>query len=470
MKGGNEQDRQQQPHPQPQEQLPYIPLARNQSDSMPQPTTTDHEAPPYNSVPVPTDASSTNASKFNVLQSPSFASASLASMASLEDAHASKNVYAIQTSVVPVARAASSGANQQIDDSDLFECLHQLFANEAYNSPSSSLTAQPSSNMQLLMDPLAWLPNTEPAPSSTNVAVMSPPPPPMAEAPVSSFHMAECVVSHTSTSNIGNCSEKPASNPKALPVKAAAGKVIKSTPATKTRRPTKSDSSQINPFDFLKSMLTERGYTFATIKSSEVGYMTDPSPLQLASFGTTLIKAVHSSDIALLSSLLGCGLSPNPCNQFRDHTLGWVCRKAQDSVFRCFLEHHAEIKFCDAFGRTPLHHAAWADIFSPLIVTEILKRDKIQFFLEDNNGQTPLEYVPSKLTTQWIAYLDIHKDELFPKKGPPLAVTKRDQFHLPDPPNAVSVDLARLLSSGQLQPEQLAQLDGLSRRTWTLPK
>jgi hypothetical protein len=259
------------------------------------------------------------------------------------------------------------------------------------------------------------------------------------------------------------------SNLKPALAKAAAGKIKSAMGGSKKRRQIKSGSGQVAPFDFLKNLLAERGYSFATIKSIEAGYLTDPSPLQLASFGTKLVNAVHTSNIDVLSSLLGCGLSPNPCNQFHDSTLGWVCKKAQDSVFRCFLDHKAELRVCDGFGRTPLHQAAWADRFSPTIVLNVLQRDPVQLFLEDNSNRTPLEYVPSRLATQWIGFIDNHKEELFPRKGPPLAVTKGQRLQLPDPPNAISVDLARLLSSGQIEPEQIAALDTLTRKTWTIP-
>jgi hypothetical protein len=450
-----------QPEQQTPESLHFYPQRQSQND--PTQNAAHDVAPSSHQAPThlefrdtgDTTVSSMNFLQFSVFQPPCCTSASLESSVALEKAQQLTNLYALPTSVEPIerARGISGGAT---DASDVFDCHHHLIAGDGCNT--SSLMQHMNSQIQFLLDPLAWLPKSEPSPSTTIPNMSSP----MTEPTGFTFQPGGTQASTITT----NHNQKPSSNLKLPPIRAAEPAIP--GPATKHQRQAETYSSQESPYEFLKSMLKERGYMFTTIKSLEVGYMTKPSPLQLASFGTKLIEAVQTSDVTLLSLLLGCGLSPNPCNQFRDYVLGWVCRNAKDSVFLCFLEHHAEMKLSDAFGRTPLHHAAWADPFSPIIVTEILRIDIIQLFLVDNIGLTPLEYVPLKQTTKWIAFLDNHKEEMFPINGPPLAVTRRGQLQLPDPPDSISIDLARLISSGRVPAEQLAQLRELRSAFTTL--
>lgn len=259
---------------------------------------------------------------------------------------------------------------------------------------------------------------------------------------------------------------------KAAAAKAASTKVKAAGGGRYRKDGGKGSSTTVTPYEHLKTILAERGFTIPKTKSSEAGYVTTPSPLQLASFGTKLVKAVHASDAPLLSSLLECGLSPNPCNQFRDSILDLVCKRANEPIFQCLLDHNADLQVCDGFGRTPLHHAAWASTFSSVIVHAILKRDPSQAFLEDNRGQTPLEYVRPSLVSQWISFLDEHKDEFWPMGGDANMVTsnppKRRDLQLADPPNALSVDLAGLVSSGVVEPAQVAAMDELTRRTYQM--
>ncbi len=51
----------------------------------------------------------------------------------------------------------------------------------------------------------------------------------------------------------------------------------------------------------------------------------------------------------------------------------------------------------------------------------------------------------------------------------PVRLLETFVVRMPDPPNAISVDLAFLLSSGQIEPEQIAALGTLTRKTWKMP-
>jgi hypothetical protein len=228
----------------------------------------------------------------------------------------------------------------------------------------------------------------------------------------------------------------------------------------KARKSTRLESPQQS----LVRILALQGYgSVPRITSENAQYETIPSQLQLASFGTELVSAIHSSDTELLGALLESGLSPNPCNKFRDSIVDLICKRANGLVFRCLVEHGCDLRVCDGFGRTPLHHSCWASEFCPEIAETILKIDWQQLFIEDKRGQTPLEYVRPDLVQDWIEFLEDNRERIFPRGAsiPPLRAVRevRPDNTLPDPPNALSIRLASALSSGQLSPEELAGLD-----------
>jgi hypothetical protein len=226
-----------------------------------------------------------------------------------------------------------------------------------------------------------------------------------------------------------------------------------------------------SPQDYLERMVRLRGFQVAPgggsnqirISAEWSGYDTVPSPLQLASFGTELVKAIHESDVAKLSRLLAAGLSPNPCNQFRDSIVDLVCKRANAAIFQCLINHGCDVRVCDGFGRTPLHHCCWASEFNADIATLILHSDSQQLFMEDKRGQMPLEYVRPDQAPLWIEYLEDHANALFPTGGSLAPISSLKQMrptgHLPDPPHALPVSLATAVSSGTLTPEEVEQMD-----------
>jgi hypothetical protein len=141
------------------------------------------------------------------------------------------------------------------------------------------------------------------------------------------------------------------------------------------------------------------------VRAGDAKYDTVPSPLQLASYGTAVIAAVHGDDTATLDTFFRAGLSRNPCNQFRDSLLDYACQHAKASVVRCFVDHGAELCVCDAHGRTPLHYCAWSHVFCESIVTTILQADPQQLYQEDKDGKTPLEMVSPIAAADWCAFL-----------------------------------------------------------------
>jgi hypothetical protein len=239
---------------------------------------------------------------------------------------------------------------------------------------------------------------------------------------------------------------------------------ITSSASTSRKKRVGAKSSRVeSPQDVLERILSVRGYgSNLRIKSDEANYDTMPSPLQLASFGTELVKAIHTSDCQKLSDLLGTGLSPNPCNQFRDSIVDLVCKRANAPIFDVLLQHGCDLRVCDGFGRTPLHHCCWASEFCPDIAEAILKQDWKQLLIEDKRGQTPLEYVRADQACDWMDFLEDIADQYFPIGGqvPPMEDLKivRKDGYLPDPLNALPVQLAAAVSSGQMTPEEVRTL------------
>jgi hypothetical protein len=216
-----------------------------------------------------------------------------------------------------------------------------------------------------------------------------------------------------------------------------------------------------SPQHVLERILSTRGVRFSRIKADDAGYDASPSQLQLASFGTELVKAFHNSDVELMGELLSSGLSPNPCNQFRDSIVDLVCKRSNAAIFQTLVDNGSDLRVCDGFGRTPLHHSAWSGSFCKPIVQLILQIDWIQLLIEDKRGQTPLEYVRPEVADEWVQFLENECADYLPSNVqvvPPNLKVVRGDGCLPDPPNALPVQLAAAVSSGKLTIQELQSL------------
>jgi hypothetical protein len=216
----------------------------------------------------------------------------------------------------------------------------------------------------------------------------------------------------------------------------------------------------VSPSKTFQDILKRNGYDkMYSIDTEETEYDAVPSPLQLASYGTYLVWAVQTSNIELLGKLLDCGLSPNPCNQFRDTILGdLVCKQSNVPIYRCLVDKfNADIQVVDGFGRAPLHHCCWSHNLCKEIATDILQRDPAQIFLKDKHGKTPLDYVRPDTYEDWNNFLLDVADTYWPVDGElPNLISPRDRQpngDQVDPPDALSPLLAASVSSGLITPE-----------------
>jgi hypothetical protein len=223
------------------------------------------------------------------------------------------------------------------------------------------------------------------------------------------------------------------------------------SPAAAAAAPTKATSRQgrLEAQRVLERLWRANGIEPRRVKASEAKYDTVPTPLQLASYGTAVIAAVHTDDTAALEALFRAGLSRNPCNQFRDSLVDYACQHGKATIFRCFVDHGAELRVCDAHSRTPLHYCAWSPVFCESIVSAILKADPQQLYQEDKDGKTPLEVVSAAAAVaDWVDYLNRHQKRL-QQTMPSVIQSFEQRVQLTDPPhNPLSIAAAKALSSG----------------------
>lgn len=245
-----------------------------------------------------------------------------------------------------------------------------------------------------------------------------------------------------------------------------AGKAHRINPVTTVS----SMTFQGTPQEYLMVIVKDRGYACQRLSSSEAGYQQDPTPLQVASFGTEVVKAVNSGDTEALEAFLDCGLSPNPCNSFGDSILSLICKRADENMFQVFLERGCDLQVSDSFGRTPLHNAAWAGEFSKRMIKLILDHDLLQLMVQDKQGKCALEYVRKEHYQHWISFLKETLDVYWPldKNLSPLmtATLPLERGPLPDPINPLSVALACQVASGKISVEEVAKMDFATRRSF----
>lgn len=270
----------------------------------------------------------------------------------------------------------------------------------------------------------------------------------------------------SSTPPPGGPTHTAAIAPKAKPTvhKASCGRVEKKPKAPSTL-------VEGSPHKFLLAILRERGYSTQRLTSKEAGYHVDPTPLQLASFGSLVVQAVHTNDTESLSKLLNCGLSPNPCNQFGDAILSLICKRAAYDVFKVFVDHGCDLQVCDSFGRTALHNLAWSGQFSSAMAKIIMDSDLNQLLIEDDRGQCPLEYVRRGHWDEWICFLKDNVDIYWPLSmdRPRRSLPRYSRQYndagraiIADPMSAVPPSLAARIASGEISTEEAIRVTSRS--------
>lgn len=240
-------------------------------------------------------------------------------------------------------------------------------------------------------------------------------------------------------------------------------------------------SSSSSPHDYLMEQLIQRGYSGRLFSSLDSAYYCRPTPLQQASYGTYITsRTVLEEDNEVLIRMLRAGISPNPCNKYGESLIHTVCRRGHWQALQILLHYGASLQVTDDYGRTPLHDACWrsSDLSTSFkIVALILSHDPNLIYMVDKRGTPPLEYIPKEQRQEWIKefwssseLLDRfwpvlrsgpvgnHPTLQFsspPHPPPPLTLLPPHSRTIPDPRNALPIEWAAHVVSGNLTPNQL---------------
>jgi hypothetical protein len=200
-----------------------------------------------------------------------------------------------------------------------------------------------------------------------------------------------------------------------------------------------------------------------------------PTRLQLASYDVHVLKMIiRDKDEHKVREMLTCGISPNACNKYGESLLHKVCKSGQDKLLQVFLDCGVDVQVSDGAGRTPMHDACWGSRPSFKTFELLLKQDPYLIQMMDGSGALPLSYVRKEQYGAWNAYLstilDIYwspQDASTRNQGPPpLALVKANSRPAEDPDNALSFELAALVSSGRMDPEEAIEAQSEAESGW----
>lgn len=214
-------------------------------------------------------------------------------------------------------------------------------------------------------------------------------------------------------------------------------------------------------------MIRSQGYSTRRFKTLQSAYYQKPTPLQNASYDLHLINVVKAFDHDKLAAMVGAGLSPNPCNKFGESLVHMVCRRGDAKALNIFMQNGANLQVADDYGRTPLHDCCWSA--SPAFdVAEVLMNADIRLLhMTDCRGAVPLSYVRKEHWAAWIEFLESNKANWWPKRNlkkqgeeesPPLTEVGPNTRPLPNPANALTPELAAMVASGKMNPEEASFL------------
>jgi Ankyrin repeats (3 copies) len=215
----------------------------------------------------------------------------------------------------------------------------------------------------------------------------------------------------------------------------------------------------LSPQQYLDAMIRSRGYSVTTYATLQSAYYNEPSPLQDASYGVYLIGLVTSGDTEGLRSVLAAGLSTNPSNSHGESLLHMICRRGDNKLLSVMLAAGCDVQVADDYGRTPLHDACWAAKPAFDVVEKLVEKDSRLFYLTDSRGAVPLSYVRKEHWPQWLQFLESKKDVYWPRRhieqpAPALTLEQPNTRLAPQPENALTVELARMVANGRMTPAE----------------
>ena len=218
-----------------------------------------------------------------------------------------------------------------------------------------------------------------------------------------------------------------------------------------------------SPQAWVQAVLPERGYSTDCIRAMTTAYMTQPTELQLASFDTKTVAlttsetpdhAVHSS----LREIMSCGISLNACNVHGETLMHKACRLGYHHVLQVFIELGAELHICDDQGRTLLHATCWGARPSFQTFRLLMMHAPELLFMADARGACPLDYVQKSHYEFWLDFLQDNVERFWPAARnsglSDRARGKPNTIPIPIPDDALSCDLAQMVASGRMEPDE----------------
>lgn len=222
----------------------------------------------------------------------------------------------------------------------------------------------------------------------------------------------------------------------------------------------------LSPQAYLDAMIEARGYSTTRYSALNTAYYNKPTVLQQASYHPHLIALATSGNIKQLRKMMESGISLNPCNSHRESFVHLLCRKGLHECLRILVELGSDLRVSDHYGRTPLHAACWTARPCFKVVDLIVRADRRLFYMRDCRGSLPLGYVRAENWAAWLEYLQSRKNIFWPHRGP--AGAPRSEKHpegppelvqldantriSPDPPMALTPEVAALVASGKIEP------------------
>lgn len=215
-----------------------------------------------------------------------------------------------------------------------------------------------------------------------------------------------------------------------------------------------------HPQDYLDQLLASRGYSIESHSTLDTAFYNKPTALQQASYSRHLQNTAKAGNHQDVIHCIKAGLSPNPCNSFGESLLHMVCRLGDAPLLQGMIASGTSLCVADDYGRTILHDACWAAKPAFETVDTIIETlgSASMFYLKDCRGSRPLAYVHAEHYPAWIKFIQANKDKYWPveraNEVDPRITGAPNSFILPDPKEALTLEMAQMVSSGRMTPDE----------------
>jgi len=174
--------------------------------------------------------------------------------------------------------------------------------------------------------------------------------------------------------------------------------------------------SKMPPNEFLRMLLTSRGYPSAPIDFEAIkSARTSPTEKQIRDYDHKFVLAVRSSDVETVKSLHAEGREMMACNKYGESILHIACRRGSLSLVSFLLSlSSTNPSHIDDYGRNALHDACWRSEACLEVTTLLLDRNLNLLRCPDVRGATPLQYVPQDQWAVWNMFLYMNKEKYWP--------------------------------------------------------